>query len=208
MPVQVRVRDGGRECGRLGQAEPSLSLSPCKHHCCELERIPNQPRVRLLVFLAVDVCLGCRQCTALAWLLSHISHPGTVPSHLPALGLPLPFTKEQKEFSNNFKKHFCSARCLQRLPGCLHLPVLESPLQRKLFPAGAEWGTWAGGNAAAKRKTKRAGRASVCACVCVGMYGGALYSPPAAAFPIPYTRPHGGGTDFVPDIVCVLLNGK
>lgn len=99
--------------------------------------------------------------------LTHLppGHRPVPPAHT---GAPLAFYKGAKKNSQTtLKSTFCSARCLQRLPGCLHLLVLESPLQKKLFPAGAEWGTWAGGNAAAKRKTKRAGRAS-CVWVCMG----------------------------------------
>lgn len=95
----------------------------------------------------------------------------------------MPLTKQQKESSNNFKKHFCSACRLQSLPGCLHLPALEFPLQGKLFPAGTEGGTWAGGNGVAKHKPTCAGEGL---CGCVGM-GGSVQPSCCTTHPAPRT---------------------
>lgn len=106
-----------------------------------------------------------------------------IPSHSAPLGVPLPLTKQQKESSNNFKKHFCSACRLQSLPGCLHLPALGFPLQGKLFPAGTEGGTWAGGNGVAKHKPACAGEGL---CGCVGM-GGSVQPSCCTTHPAPRT---------------------
>lgn len=105
-------------------------------------------------------------------------------------GVPLPLTKQRKEPSNNFKKHFCSARRLQLLPGCLHLPALEFPLQGKLFPAGTEGDV---------------GWTEVCG-VCAG--AGGLCSPARLLRHPRCTRGPTEGTGSAPGIVCVLLNGK
>lgn len=83
--------------------------------------------------------------------------------------------------------------------------MLESPLRRKPFRAGAEWGRWAGDNTVTTR-TKHRGRLSVCLSVCGGVSTEqAIYncwgSPCAVRLSLRW------GTNFVPGIVCVLLNG-
>lgn len=75
----------------------------------------------------------------------------------------------------------------QHTLGCLHLPVLESPLRKKLFPAGAEWGMWAGDNAV-KIQTKQRGRVSVCLSVCWGSVRSSQYRT-AGALAVPCVCP-------------------
>lgn len=134
----------------------------------------------LLALIAVEVRLGSGKRLAPARLLSGISRPS--PSHptRPRWGLPLLLTKQQKESSNNFKKHFCqptaSSVCL---PAFTFLHWIS--FARETVPSWDRRGTWAGDNAVAKHKLKCAGEGRVGVGICAAQ----LLRRPCSTQPAP-----------------------
>jgi len=174
-------RSSGRRSGACETGSSRAEPQPLSPQTLTL-RAEGQPEPATGPFAQISCCRcppGLR--AAHGSCLTALRHlpPRHHPVPLGSVGAPLAFYKGAKEFSNYFKKHFFSACCLQCLPSCLHLPVLESPCKGNCSQPELNGGH---GLEATQRQNAKQSVPGECLCVCLSVWGGST-QPTCCGFP-------------------------